>query len=120
MSKSGNGKDLMQILLNIVIIGLFSIVENCLLFYYNGSWYMPVIFSVLSVLMYCVLAINIYNCIHDMQRNSASKEEVQMQAMLLEQMKKMEKEMEELKMNQLRSTKAILMKEEEIENYLQR
>ncbi len=115
MKNMGINKDLMQILLNIVIIGLFSIIENWLLFYYDGTWHMPVLFAILSVLMYCVLAINIYNCILGLRKegNAAAGNQE-----LLNQMKKLEEELNELKKNQLLSTKAILTKEEELQRYL--
>lgn len=115
-NKPSTAKDLMQILLNIIVIGIFSVIENWLLFYYEGTWQMAAIFGILSTLMCCVLAINIYNSILELKdRGSSQTDDKQMAAVLYKQMKKLEEELAAVKNTQLRSAKAIVMKEEELQ-----
>lgn len=113
MNKKEINRDLVQILINIVIIGAFSIMKDWLLFYYDGTWHMPVIFAVLTVLMFCVLTINIYNCIQSICKKESSDD-------LSGQLQRLEQELEEIKLNQLRSTKVILKREEELQNSLRK
>lgn len=124
--EKGNG-ELFQILLNIVIIGIFAGVENWLLFYYDCSWVLPSIFGALITLMSCLLAINVYYCLKGTAKGKTAGDDKQVQALLYKQMKKIDadtgaaiaqlkesvnQQIEELKMNQLRSTKALLNKVE--------
>ncbi|MCI8372421.1 MAG: hypothetical protein HFI75_08500 [Lachnospiraceae bacterium] len=132
--------DLIQILFNIVIIGVFSIVDKWLLFSY-GSWGLAAVFEILMLLMCCLLAINVYSCMLGLsgKKKESNEEEKQMYALLYRQMKKLEnqipqivykttekildeqqleinKQMEELKINQLRSVKALLNKMEQTQS----
>lgn len=133
--------DLLQILLNVVIIGIFSIIEKWFLFSY-GSWGLAAIFGILMMLMCCLLTINIYSCFTGNafgKKKENKGEEKQVQALLYKQMKRLEaeiptiiiesekkelknvqeslnKQMEELKINQLRFAKVVLNKMEQIEH----
>lgn len=103
----------MQVLLNIVILGVFSIVENWLLFFYGQSWILVVIFGVLMILVSCLLAINIFNCVKSITETTSTRtqkqqadsggNDKQIYALLYKQMKEIQK-------NQLLSTKAVLDK----------
>lgn len=136
--------DLLQILSNVVIIGFFSIAENWLLFYL-GSWTLSIIFGCLKIMMWCVLAINIYTIVKKKDKKDdkpVTHNDMQMQAVLYKQMKKMEadipegisnnttqafieweerlnQKMEEVKITQLRSIKAVLDKQEELAKLVQ-
>ena len=57
--KSQNS-DLFQLLLSVVVTGVFCLVEGWLVFYYNGGYVFPLIFGVLIILMICLHTINIY------------------------------------------------------------
>ncbi len=113
MKKNKRNGDLIQILLNIVILGVFSIVENWLLFFYGQSWMLVVIFGVLMILVSCLLAINIFNCVRSVTGTASSQTEgqsadsagndKQIYALLYKQMKEIQK-------NQLLGTKAVLDK----------
>lgn len=113
MKRDKRNGDLIQILLNIVILGIFSIVENWLLFFYGQSWILVVIFGVLMILVSCLLAINIFNCVNAMiktasprpqeQQTDSARDDKQIYALLYKQMKEIQK-------NQLLSTKAVLDK----------
>lgn len=113
MKKNKRNGDLIQILLNIVILGVFSIVENWLLFFYGQSWILVVIFDVLMILVSCLLAINIFNCVKSIRGTVSSQTEgqsadsagndKQIYALLYKQMKEIQK-------NQLLGTKAVLDK----------
>lgn len=131
----GMNRELMQVLFNIVLIGIFTIVENYMLFYY-GSWILSAIFGFLKTLMCCLLAINIYGCamsVLNTKEKNALDNDKQVQALLYKQMKKMEaqvpqdfyegtdqrlkeldKRLEELKSNQLYSTKAVMNQVEQL------
>lgn len=105
-------EELLQILFSLVIIGFFSIAENWLLFY-MGSWTMSIIFSVLKIMMWCVLAINIYMCVKGTYKKTQKTETLddnQLQEIYDRQFKKME----EVRMIQLRSAKAMLDRQEEL------
>ena len=133
--KKDTRNGLEQIILNVVIIEAFSIVENWLLFFYRESQILPIIFGVLSAMMFCLLTINIYNCfVGSLRKGGGSHESLQAQAVLFKQMKKLQaevpasvrkeldalktnvaKEIDEVKKNQLRSTKAVMTKVEEMQ-----
>lgn len=112
MKKDKRNGDLIQVLLNIVILGIFAIVENWLLFFYGQSWSLVVIFGVLMILVSCLLAINIYNCAKSMsgaakgaqaQPMASTENDKQIYALLYKQMKDIQKK-------QLISTKVVLDK----------
>lgn len=137
MEKQGKDsrKELLQILFDIILIGVFSIIKSVLMFYYSGIVY--VIFGVLELLVCCVLVVNVYRLFFEQgKKNDDQQDSRQIQALLYKQMKKLEAKMpenasgvmrdalveqkegfeqrtEELRMNQLRSAKAILAKIEE-------
>ena len=52
--------ELFQLLLCVVVIGVFLLVETWLIFYYDGGFVFPLIFGVLTILMLCLLALNMY------------------------------------------------------------
>lgn len=115
-------RELLQLLLNVVIIGLFSMVENWLLFYYSCSWVLPGIFGLLKLMVCCLFVINVYDLIKAPARSSEADRDRQVQMLLYKQMKKldegteeaiaelrenMNQQMEELKKEQLRAAKAV-------------
>lgn len=59
-SKHKVNSELFQLLLCVVVIGVFLLVETWLIFYYDGGFVFPLIFGVLTILMLCLLALNMY------------------------------------------------------------
>lgn len=133
--KNYNG-DFRQVIFNIFIIGFFSIAKEWVAAHDSDSWLVGIIFSFLTMLMFCLLAINIYNCFMRGKESAESNDDRQIQALLYKQMKRLEDQMSEMmdrhsgvvseekiehmfdeeKMNQLRSAKAILNKMAEIQD----
>lgn len=123
--KKKNGtisKELMQLLLNVVIIGIFSMIENWLLFYYSCSEVLPGIFAVLKLMVCCLFVINLYDMIKASSRREDTERDRQIQMLLYKEIQKLNEktetgiaevkedigqQMEELRKDQLRSAKAV-------------
>lgn len=128
MKDKADRRELWQILFDVILIGIFSIVKSVLMFYYSGAVY--AVFGALELMVGCVLVINVYHLIKDNKPSAVGRDDDARkgQVLLYKQMKHLEEQMQELsaqmnqtaqnqiqeiKQNQLRSVKAVLNRMEE-------
>lgn len=112
---------LTQILINVMVLGIFLLIEAWLLFFMlSDSFVLPMIFGILIILSGCLLTINLYQLFisRTNQGVSSSEEEKKLHLYIVRQLKQQEKrldEMEEaLRKNQLLATKAVIKSMEEV------
>lgn len=111
---------LTQILINVMVLGIFVLIETWLLFFMlSDSFVLPMIFGILIILSGCLLTINIYQfIISRTNQGTSSEEEKKLQLYIVRQLKQQEKRLDQLeesiKKNELLATKAIIKRMEEI------
>lgn len=121
--------DLMQILVCIIMIGILLLIEGWLLFYYNGGFIFPLIFGILLIMMFCLHTINMYQFFERKMKSSAGGEK-KAELLIYKKVKSLPDELEEIiqnqietnlsniEKNQIKTSKAVLKKTEELINEL--
>lgn len=119
--------DLMQMLVCMVMIGILFLIEAWLLFFYNGGFIFPLIFGVLIILLFCLQMINFYQFFERNLKGAAGSDK-KAELLIYKKVKSLPEELEEaiknsveaqlsiLEKNQLKASKIVLLKTEELIN----